>query len=340
MEAALANNRRNELWVGVLLAVALAVLGWLSLQVGAISGVGPTIDVVLRMKDAAGISAGATVSIAGVQVGRVEEMKLDRDTAVAMLRLDAEKAIPRDVRARIRARSVLGEKYLELVPTSKEGGALQDGDVLEISAEQIEIDEMVSTAGTLLNAVDVDALAAGIKAVTDALREDPQRMERAFDHVDTILDNTAKASEGFPGLMERANGSLDRADRLMDTLQARAQEAKSPLARGDKLLADLQEAAKPLPDAVREGREAIAKASSALDKASSTLDSAKKLIGDFDGIDKDIKTILANFSEIDKWELRRLLREEGILIRLKPDEVVTSPSRSKDVVPKSGEHNP
>ena len=85
MEAALANNRRNELWVGVLLAVAMAVLGWLSLQVGAISGVGPTIDVVLRMKDAAGISAGATVSVAGVQVGRVEEMKLDRDTAVAKL---------------------------------------------------------------------------------------------------------------------------------------------------------------------------------------------------------------------------------------------------------------
>ena len=34
-----------------------------------------------------------------------------------------------------------------------------------------------------------------------------------------------------------------------------------------------------------------------------------------------IETELDNMSEIDKWELRRLLREEGILIRMKKDEV-------------------
>ena len=32
--------------------------------------------------------------------------------------------------------------------------------------------------------------------------------------------------------------------------------------------------------------------------------------------------ILANVEEIDKWELRRLLREEGIVVRLRPQEVV------------------
>ncbi|MFM2161016.1 MAG: hypothetical protein RLZZ383_528, partial [Pseudomonadota bacterium] len=41
---------------------------------------------------------------------------------------------------------------------------------------------------------------------------------------------------------------------------------------------------------------------------------------------------------IDKWELRRLLREEGILIRLQPDEVVPSDARALDVVPPAGRH--
>jgi ABC-type transporter Mla subunit MlaD len=34
-----------------------------------------------------------------------------------------------------------------------------------------------------------------------------------------------------------------------------------------------------------------------------------------------IETVLANLSEIDKWELRRLLREEGILVRFKENQV-------------------
>ena len=38
--------------------------------------------------------------------------------------------------------------------------------------------------------------------------------------------------------------------------------------------------------------------------------------------EETIETILANLEEIDKWELRRLLREEGILVRLRHSEVV------------------
>ena len=35
----------------------------------------------------------------------------------------------------------------------------------------------------------------------------------------------------------------------------------------------------------------------------------------------NLETVLDNMSEIDKWELRRLLREEGILVRLKRSSV-------------------
>jgi hypothetical protein len=57
-----------------------------------------------------------------------------------------------------------------------------------------------------------------------------------------------------------------------------------------------------------------------------------------DGVGEDLKQILTNFRDFDRWELRRLLREEGILIRLRPDEVVPSPTRTEDVVPARGQH--
>ena len=36
---------------------------------------------------------------------------------------------------------------------------------------------------------------------------------------------------------------------------------------------------------------------------------------------RDIEQIIDNLKEIDRWEMRRLLREEGILIRLQPETV-------------------
>ena len=44
-------------------------------------------------------------------------------------------------------------------------------------------------------------------------------------------------------------------------------------------------------------------------------------LADLDGAGTKIQTVLDNLTEIDKWELRRLLREEGILIRIRPREV-------------------
>jgi hypothetical protein len=45
------------------------------------------------------------------------------------------------------------------------------------------------------------------------------------------------------------------------------------------------------------------------------------VLGDLKESTGDIKLVLSNLKEIDKWELRRLLREEGILLRLKAGEV-------------------
>jgi len=46
------------------------------------------------------------------------------------------------------------------------------------------------------------------------------------------------------------------------------------------------------------------------------------VLGDLKDSTGDIKLVLSNLKEIDKWELRRLLREEGIVVRLRESEVV------------------
>ncbi len=310
-----ANQRRHELGVGVLLLGALVLLAWMAIKVGAIGSLEQQVVVRARIRDAAGIKPGAAVSVAGVDVGKVMSMGLDHDVATAKLTLDAAAGLRQDARLRIRARSVLGEKYLELLPRSRDTPLLQDGDLLEVDGEQTEIDEMVNAMGPLLGAIDPETLAAALSAVGTALDEDPERLARMLENADAILRDGAETTEALPGLVARLDGTLDRVDAMVDSLQARASEARAPLQHADELVLELRQTRVEVDGLVGDGRAAVADAREAMG-------SARELMDGFGGIDDDVRRVLSNLVEIDKWELRRLLREEGILIRVKAREVV------------------
>lgn len=327
----MSSKTRYELWVGLLLAGALGLLAWMAIKVGAVGGMGPQIHVQVKMHDAAGITPGASVQTFGVEVGRVDEMSLGSDAAFAHLSLNTAANLPANVVARIRSRSVLGEKYLELTPQEGATDPLADGAMLVIGADQIEIDEIVQKGGTLIDKIDVDALAQALSIVSNTLKDDPERMARAFERLDTILENGALASAKLVPLVDHADATLGRADDLMASLKQRSEEARGPIERADSLLAKLDTTLNDVPVAIAELRSTMKNADTMID----TIDDTVKQYAD---LDDKARELMAGFEGFDKWEVRRLLREEGILIRLKPDQVLESDHRTEDVVPKSGRH--
>ena len=75
------------------------------------------------------------VDISGVEVGRVKSIDLGEDdeegSAIVTLNIEPEYApIPADTRAILRAKSLLGEAYIELTPGDKRNGMLEDGEQL------------------------------------------------------------------------------------------------------------------------------------------------------------------------------------------------------------------
>ena len=89
----------------------------------------------------------ADVRIAGLNVGKVKDKRLENGETVAELEIDPEFApIPADTRAILRIKALLGETYVELSPGTPEGKTLDDGERLPKSAivEAVEIDEIIS----------------------------------------------------------------------------------------------------------------------------------------------------------------------------------------------------
>lgn len=288
--------------------MALGVLAWMAVRVGAVGSFEPQVTVTLRIPDAAGLQVGAAVRVAGVEVGQVADLALDHDVAVATLRLDVDAGLRRDIIARIRARSVLGEKYVELAPVSRDAALLADEDTLTVAAPQVEIDEMVGAIGPLLDAVDAEQLGQAVDAIAAAIADDPERASRMLGDLEAAIAAGREGAERVPALLDHAEDTLSRVDRLAVALEARAAEARRPLAEAGALVDDLRGLAGPL-------RETV-------DEARGTLGDARSLLAGFEGIDAQVRTVLDQFAGFDKWEMRRLLREEGILIRVREKEVV------------------
>jgi phospholipid/cholesterol/gamma-HCH transport system substrate-binding protein len=298
-------SRRHEIGVGCLVLVAVGILVFMALQIGAIRGMGQNITVSAEFADAAGLNSGAVVSVAGVQVGRVDELRVQGAHAIATLGIEKTAAIRQDAKVAIRARSVLGEKYVEISPVSADAPLLADGGELVAEAKQVEIDQLVSSLGPLVGALDP----AAFKVLGDALKEDPDRAKRMLDDAERILHNAAIASDELPGVAQKARATLDSVERTSESARpviAHADraigKAETTLVRADELVASVDPA----------------KVDALFDDLSAMVKGGRAVVEKVDASTGKVEKILDKADSFSKEDWLRITQEEGVLIRLAP----------------------
>jgi len=133
-----------ELLTGaVVLVVATAFLVYAVTGSGR-SLTGSGIALTARFDRVDGLAAGADVRLAGVKVGQVVAQRIDPESflAVLTLRVDAGLRLPADTSAEIQSESLLGGKYVALVP----GGSdriLRDGQEITITQSAVSLESLL-----------------------------------------------------------------------------------------------------------------------------------------------------------------------------------------------------
>lgn len=143
----MSRERNLEILVGAFMVVGFVALFFLSMQVSNLSlgGAAEGYQLSARFANVGSLKARAPVTLAGVRVGRVEQVSLDRMTyeAVVTLRIDAEvDNIPEDTFANIFTAGLLGEQYIGLEP----GGSpemLRDGDEIMQTQSALVLEQMI-----------------------------------------------------------------------------------------------------------------------------------------------------------------------------------------------------
>jgi len=110
-------NPRVEMIVGLFLVLGFLAFGWLALQLGEVSWLSESKTYMLsaEFNNVSGVKSGADVQIAGVIVGKVRQLSLNKDNrAVVGLQIDRGVKVPVDSIASVKSTGIIGDKFIQI----------------------------------------------------------------------------------------------------------------------------------------------------------------------------------------------------------------------------------
>lgn len=136
-----------EIAVGLFVAAGLAALFVLAMKVSNLTAFTDDAgyQLIAKFDNVGSLKTGAPVSIAGVRVGRVASIGIDKTTHEAVVRLNINNDytdIPADTSASILTAGLLGEQYVGLEP----GGDIQPlkaGDVIKLTQPALVLEKII-----------------------------------------------------------------------------------------------------------------------------------------------------------------------------------------------------
>ena len=225
--------------LGAFLVASLVCLGWLGIQIGQLSGPAgafhKTYALNASFTDATGLVKGDDVRLAGVRIGKVASLEVQRGQALVSMNVDNAYKLPADSRFELHWKNLLGQRYVEAVPPN---GATLTGPVLKagttLGADHTEaaadLSELLNNTEPLLARLDTNRLNDLMTTVAAAMhgREDElnQAIGNSADLVDTLSqrsDVIAKSISEYATLLEGIAGHDVQVRQLLDSLAGTSQ---------------------------------------------------------------------------------------------------------------------
>ena len=140
-------TRTTEISVGLFIAAGLAALFMLAMKVSNISAFTNQegYKITAMFENVGGLKVRSPVTMAGVRIGRVADIKFDKKTYEAVVTLNIEanyNTLPKDTSASIFTSGVLGENYVGLEPGAEEK-YLTDGDSIQLTQSAVVLENLI-----------------------------------------------------------------------------------------------------------------------------------------------------------------------------------------------------
>jgi phospholipid/cholesterol/gamma-HCH transport system substrate-binding protein len=245
-------ERALEVKVGIFLLVGFLILLYLSLRVSKLERIQGEHYFAL-FPTVSGLTKGAPVEVAGVVVGRVEEIKLEGKMAKVRFVLSKGVVLFEDAKATLRTHGALGDKFIEIDPGTSQKGPLKPGEVILSTYVTPDLDQLfLSLQKTAQGFADMgEALRdlMGEKETREAVKElvmnlrDSSREFKGFlvknrTRLDNTISNLESFSKSLNPLLDKASSGLDKMQSTLSSLEEVSQNVKEGKGTLGKLMTD------------------------------------------------------------------------------------------------------
>ncbi len=245
--------------VGLLVLIGVGILVYSTFQIEHIR-IGKDKGYALRayFDSVTGLSKKSYVKVAGVEAGRVEDIRLKPEgRAEVLMMINPDVVIHFGAEASLHATGLLGDKYINITPGPTDAPPLKDGDTLPSTAKSADIDELAGKLSVIAD--DVRAVTktfknvlggkegeASIRSIVDNVRiitEDAREIISANQtHVKQIMENVSRLTTNLDTLvMENrgiVNDSMQNILKITENLNSLIEQNRTSL---DKTIVNLEE---------------------------------------------------------------------------------------------------
>ncbi len=136
---------RQETVAGIFVVIGLLCLGYTAVKLGKVSFWGnDTYILYARFTSVSGLRIGNPVEMFGVQIGEVEDLKMDQKNQMALVTLEIKNGIMiyGDANAWIKTEGLIGDRYVSVDP----GGAappLEPGETITQTQPPVDIGDLI-----------------------------------------------------------------------------------------------------------------------------------------------------------------------------------------------------
>jgi virulence factor Mce-like protein len=268
---------RNPVAVGAVSLTVIAVLVFLAFNAQSLPLIGGGTVYKAQFSEAAGLQADDPVRVAGVKVGQVESLALEEGAVTVEFRVKDAFVGDRS-EAAIKIETVLGAKYLALVPRGSAELDPDDRIPLDRTASPYDVVEAFADLSTTVQDIDTAQLAASFEVLSETFSETPEEVRTSLQGLarlsDTIASRDAQLRELLTATRQVTDVLADRSgefNQLILDSNTLLQEVLERRELIDSILTSTQDLARQLSGLVDDNRETLTPALQQLSRVTDIL---------------------------------------------------------------------
>ncbi len=208
--------RPTTVKVAAFAVVCLLVLAVLAAKIGHITFFAHRTEYAAQLSDVTGLQPGNSVKIAGVKVGQVDSIGVQRGHALVHFSVDNRYHLSTATRVGLQWHNVLGQQYLYLYP-SRGGRRLPPGGTLPMSQEvsTANVGQLLNALGPLLSAIHPQQANQVVVAFAQALQGNTSQ-------VDALINNAARVSHTIGSVDTQVGQVIGSLNQVFSALASRS----------------------------------------------------------------------------------------------------------------------